>query len=79
MTGSVLTIPRKSVRRTWENKSVHTQFASLFRNFDLSLGKMLTYELFKIVEFYYFLKDFQGSPFTTSVHELLPETLVNGR
>ena len=47
-------MPRKSVRLTWENKSVYTEFVSLFRNFDFSSGKMLTYELFKIVEFYYF-------------------------
>ena len=45
--------PRKSVRLTWENKSAYTEFVSLFRNFDFSVGKMLTHELFKIVEFYY--------------------------
>ena len=41
--------PRKSVRLTWENKSVYTQFVPTFRNFDFYLGRMLTYEHFKRV------------------------------
>ena len=32
---------------TWENKSVHTEFVTTFRNFDFSVGRVLTYELKK--------------------------------
>jgi len=40
-------LPRKSVRLTWENKSVNTEFVPTFRNFNFYLGRMLTYELKK--------------------------------
>ena len=40
-------IPRKSVGLTWENKPVHTEFVTTFRNFDFSVGRMSTYELKK--------------------------------
>jgi len=43
--------PRKSVRLTWENKSVYTEFVPTFRNFDFYLGRMLTYELKRCVKF----------------------------
>jgi len=43
--------PRKSVRLTWENKSVYTEFVPTFRNFVFYLGRMLTYELKRCVKF----------------------------
>ena len=46
--------PRKSVRLTWESKSVYTEFVPTFRNFDFYLGGMLTYEHFKIASCGYF-------------------------
>ena len=40
LTNSIRLLPRKSVRLTWENKSVYTEFVPTFRNFDFFLGSV---------------------------------------